>query len=47
MRRRRKVKILATLGPASRDAATIRKLVIAMLLVAGGRALLKGLGVWS
>ena len=26
MRRRRKVKILATLGPASRDAATIRKL---------------------
>jgi uncharacterized membrane protein YfcA len=28
-------------------AATIRKLVIAMLLVAGGRALLKGLGVWS
>ena len=28
-------------------AAAIRRLVIAMLLVAGGRALLKGLGIWN
>jgi len=28
-------------------AAAIRRLVIAMLLVAGARALLKGLGVWD
>jgi hypothetical protein len=28
-------------------AAAIRRLVIAMLLVAGGRALLKGLGIWD
>ena len=28
-------------------AATVRKTVIALLLVAGARALLKGLGIWS
>ena len=28
------------------SAATVRKIVIGMLLLAGGRALLKGLGVW-
>ena len=29
------------------SAATVRKIVIGMLLLAGGRALLKGLGIWA
>jgi hypothetical protein len=28
-------------------AATIRKLVISLMLVAGARALAKGLGIWT